>query len=70
MWIEVWIGEWLPLDPTFGGDFFDATHIKMGESSLNDAAIASSFVNVLLYTGKIELEIIEYRIDGQLVKAH
>ncbi|HEU5237131.1 MAG TPA: transglutaminase domain-containing protein, partial [Pyrinomonadaceae bacterium] len=27
-WVEVFIGQWIELDPTFGTDFVDATHIR------------------------------------------
>lgn len=37
-WVEVWVGEWIELDPTWGTDFVDATHIRNGESALVTAA--------------------------------
>lgn len=30
-WPEVYVGEWRALDPTFGQDIVDATHIKLSE---------------------------------------
>lgn len=27
-WVEVYVGQWIELDPTFGTDFVDATHIR------------------------------------------
>ncbi|HWO00496.1 MAG TPA: transglutaminase domain-containing protein [Blastocatellia bacterium] len=33
-WVEVWVGEWVELDPTWGTDFVDATHIKTVSSEL------------------------------------
>ncbi|HSB08083.1 MAG TPA: transglutaminase domain-containing protein, partial [Blastocatellia bacterium] len=27
-WVEVWIGDWFELDPTWGTNFVDATHIR------------------------------------------
>jgi tetratricopeptide (TPR) repeat protein len=37
-WVEVWIGEWVELDPTWGTDFVDATHIRNEASALVTAA--------------------------------
>lgn len=37
-WVEVWAGEWIELDPTWGTDFVDATHIRNADSSLVTAA--------------------------------
>lgn len=59
MWAEAWVGEWVPLDAAFGEDFVDATHIKMGESSLNVGGVGAEFVNVLVYLGKLDLDILE-----------
>ncbi|HZM84984.1 MAG TPA: transglutaminase domain-containing protein [Blastocatellia bacterium] len=30
-WVEIWAGEWLELDPTWGTNFVDATHIRSSE---------------------------------------
>jgi Flp pilus assembly protein TadD len=30
-WVEVWVGEWIELDPTWGTNYVDATHIKSSE---------------------------------------
>src|SRR5262249_5157876 len=33
-WVEVFIGQWIELDPTFGTDFVDATHIRDASGGL------------------------------------
>jgi tetratricopeptide (TPR) repeat protein len=37
-WVEVWIGKWVELDPTWGTDFVDATHIRGNSSALATSA--------------------------------
>jgi len=37
-WVEVWVGEWVEIDPTWGTDFVDATHIRNQTSTLVTAA--------------------------------
>jgi tetratricopeptide (TPR) repeat protein len=37
-WVEVWIGDWIELDPTWGTHFVDATHIRNQTSTLVTAA--------------------------------
>lgn len=49
-WVEVWIGKWIELDPTWGTSFVDATHIRASERLLTAAAL-----NLL------ELEVVETR---------
>ena len=36
VWNESWVGEWVPLDPTYHGEFVDATHIKLVQGALED----------------------------------
>lgn len=37
-WVEVWVGEWIELDPTWGTHYVDATHIRNQASTLVTAA--------------------------------
>ncbi|HEX5889107.1 MAG TPA: transglutaminase domain-containing protein [Pyrinomonadaceae bacterium] len=37
-WVEVWIGKWIELDPTWGTNFVDATHIRATGDALLFAA--------------------------------
>jgi tetratricopeptide (TPR) repeat protein len=37
-WVEVWIGKWVELDPTWGTSFVDATHIRNADNALLTSA--------------------------------
>ncbi len=37
MWVEVYVGTWLPLDSVFGS--FDAAHVAFGRSDMNEAGV-------------------------------
>ncbi|HEU4435615.1 MAG TPA: transglutaminase domain-containing protein [Pyrinomonadaceae bacterium] len=37
-WVEVWVGEWIELDPTWGTHFVDATHVRNQNATLVTAA--------------------------------
>jgi len=37
-WVEVWVGKWVELDPTWGTDFVDATHIRDSSNALVTSA--------------------------------
>ena len=52
-WPEVYIGEWIALDPTLGEDEVDATHIKLVEGGWEEQ------LKLLHYIGKVGIEIIE-----------
>ncbi|HEU4795493.1 MAG TPA: transglutaminase domain-containing protein, partial [Pyrinomonadaceae bacterium] len=48
-WVEVWIGKWIELDPTWGTAFVDATHIR----NADDRLLTSAGLKL------IELEVVE-----------
>lgn len=52
-WPEVYVGEWRALDPTFGQDIVDATHIKLSEGEKD------SQLKLMEFVGKVQIELIE-----------
>jgi len=54
-WPAVFVGEWLSMDPTFGQDNADATHIRLFEGELNQQ------LNLASILGKVKIHIEEYR---------
>jgi len=54
-WSEVYVGEWVAIDPTFGQEVADATHIKLIEGDL------SSQLKLFAYIGKIAVEVKEIK---------
>ncbi|HEX6717083.1 MAG TPA: transglutaminase domain-containing protein [Pyrinomonadaceae bacterium] len=48
-WVEVWVGKWIELDPTWGTDFVDATHIRDSSNAL----VTSAALNL------VEIEVLE-----------
>lgn len=66
MWTEIFNGEWVPLDPAFGLDSIDATHIKIASQALAGTSTAGAFLPLLDVMGKFDLEMVSYRSQGQL----
>ena len=52
-WPEVFVGEWRALDPTFGQDLVDATHIKLTENEREDP------FKLMRFVGQISLRLID-----------
>lgn len=50
-WVEVWVGKWIELDPTWGTHFVDATHIRNDSGAL----VTSAALNL------IDVEVLEAR---------
>ena len=46
-WTEVWTGQWVAMDPAFGQDVADATHLKFAEGTLRDAISVYAFFSAL-----------------------
>ena len=63
-WVEIWTGqEWLAMDPTFGQDIADATHIKL-HAGLSDAEGLRAAGQVAAGAiGDLEINVIAY-VDG------
>jgi len=49
-WVEVYVGEWIEVDPTWGTDFVDATHIR---DSAKGALLTYAALNL------VQLEVLE-----------
>jgi hypothetical protein len=54
-WSEVWLGQWVAVDPTFHQFPADATHVKFVEGG------PEQHVALLKVIGQIGMEIVEYR---------
>jgi hypothetical protein len=51
-WTEVYVGEWRALDPTFGQEIVDATHIKLAEGGYEGS------VKLMEFIGKVKIDIL------------
>jgi transglutaminase-like putative cysteine protease len=54
-WPEVWLGEWVAVDPTFNQFPADATHIRFVTGELGRQA------EIMKLVGKLKVDVIEYR---------
>lgn len=52
-WPEVWVGRWVWVDPTFGQEVADATHVKLVEGGIE------RWGQVLAFIGRLEVEVVE-----------
>jgi hypothetical protein len=46
----VWVGEWVPMDPTLGQSVADPTHIILAEGSLESQYVINSVMGRLSIT--------------------
>jgi transglutaminase-like putative cysteine protease len=68
-WVEVWIGDrWVAMDPTFGQDVADPTHIKFTEGSSDPEGLREAGLAAAELFGDIDLRVVAYtRLGGETV---
>jgi transglutaminase-like putative cysteine protease len=54
-WPEVWIGEWVPTDPTLGQPLADATHLGLSETE------SERLVSLGQFIGRLRVSVLELR---------
>ncbi len=54
-WPEVWLGRWMPVDPTFNQFPADATHIRFVTGGLDRQS------DILGLVGKLKVDVLDYR---------
>ncbi len=65
-WVEVWLGDrWHPMDPTFGQDVADATHIKFSEGLSDPAGLREAGLAAASLIGDLELTVVGWEPNGK-----
>jgi transglutaminase-like putative cysteine protease len=54
-WPEVWLGHWMPVDPTLNQFPADATHIRFTSGNLDRQS------DIIRLVGKLKVEVLEYK---------
>ncbi len=58
-WTQAHIqGRWVDLDATLPGDAFDAAHIALGASAMNDGELVNALVDIAPVLGTLEIEVV------------
>lgn len=60
-WVEVWMGDrWIAMDPTFGQDIADPTHIKFTQGLSDPEGLREAGVAAAELFQNLELSVLEY----------
>lgn len=60
-WVEVWTGDkWIAMDPTFGQDLADATHLMFTRGMSDSDGLREAGLAAASLIGELELQVIEY----------
>lgn len=64
-WVEVWMGDrWVAMDPTFGQDLADATHIMFTHGTSDTDGLREAGLAAASLIGELQLEVVEYTTEG------
>ena len=66
IWTQVYVGEWIDLDPSWAAETVDAAHIKTGQGLLTAAGLRRLNGPLGQWLARLDtLALIEYTADGQ-----
>jgi hypothetical protein len=59
-WNELYVGEWVEMDPTWGQETVDAGHIQVAASALDSTSIARMSLAASRTMGTLKLNVLDY----------
>lgn len=59
-WIEVYVGEWVEMDPTWNEDVVDAGHLRLADSDLDPVSFARMNLETGRCLGTLSLRVLDY----------
>jgi hypothetical protein len=65
MWVEVYLGRWIALDPTMGETRVNATHIKLAETETREDELSDYALKLLRSLKKFKLAVLDYDMAGE-----
>jgi hypothetical protein len=64
-WVEVWMGDrWYAMDPTFGQDLADVTHVKFSQGQSDPNGLREAGIVAAELFGDLQLSVVEYTEVG------
>lgn len=66
IWTQVYVGEWIDLDPSWAAETVDAAHIKTGQDLLTAVGLRQLNGPLTQWLARVDtLELVEYTADAQ-----
>jgi len=62
-WVEVWVGEWVEMDPTWNQTLVDAGHLRLAESAMDEVSFARMSLETGRTLGTLSLRVIDYEAE-------
>lgn len=58
MWVEVWIGEWVEMDPTLNQTLVNERHIKLADGILSEDGLFNMTIAIVQWINNIKIELV------------
>jgi hypothetical protein len=58
-WAKLWVGEWVEMDPTWGENTVDATHVEVAEGGLDELSMARMSLATARVLGQLEFKVLD-----------
>lgn len=58
-WVKIWVGEWAEMDPTWGEEAVDATHLEVAEGSLDEPSMARMSLATARILGQVRFRVLD-----------
>lgn len=62
-WVEVWVGEWVEMDPTWNQTLVDAGHLRLAESAMDEVSFARMSLETGRTLGTLSLRVVDYEAE-------
>jgi len=62
-WNEIYVGQWVEMDPAWGENAVDAGHIRMASGPVDMSALANMALAAGRNLGALKVHVIEYALD-------
>lgn len=63
-WVKIWVGEWAEMDPTWGEEAVDATHLEVAEGSLDEPSMARMSLATARILGQVSFRVLDVSRGG------
>jgi transglutaminase-like putative cysteine protease len=64
-WVEVYVGEWVELDPSWNEDLVDAGHLRIADSDLDPVTFTRMNLETGRTFGSLSLKVLDYQTQGE-----
>ncbi len=59
-WVKIWVGEWVEMDPTWGEDTVDPSHLLVGDGNFDELSLAKVSLATARTIGRLKMKVVQF----------